>query len=369
MLAEAARALSVDSCLRQLGALVDEEIMAVVDAEVDDPWMRGAIRYHFGWADTSFVPLPRDRWTPAGKKLRSALALLCHRSAAVDGGADQGPPVAFAAAVELVHNFSLVHDDIIDADRVRRGRPTLWSICGSRQAINAGDTMHALAFLCLGRLTVGPRVAAAMAALARAAVQITVGQRRDIAHETRQDIGVETYLEMVSNKTAALMACATATGAALALDPDRRVPAASTTVNRYREFGRHLGLAFQIRDDILGVWGVESVTGKPTGSDIRRRKMSLPVIIGFEAAPPEARSRLVSLYQASGELTVEQEGYVRSVLDECHAADVAQSLVDKHARQARLALSQIVEGTENLDVHACIGLLDRLTDRLTTRTN
>ncbi|MDQ6616931.1 MAG: polyprenyl synthetase family protein [Actinomycetota bacterium] len=362
--------LHLDGRLRQFAAQVDQEINAVLHAEVHDAWMRGAISYHFGWADTRFEQLPPEQWSPGGKKLRPTLALLCHHGAAGAGGASSSQPLAFAAAVELVHNFSLIHDDIQDGDRLRRGRPTIWSICGAAQAINVGDTLHALAYLCLARLPGRDiddhRSATVVAALARGVVDMTVGQRRDMAYETGCDVDVETYLEMIAGKTAALMACATYGGAVLALGSGKST---AETVARFREFGHHLGLGFQIRDDILGVWGAESETGKPTGSDLRRRKMSLPVIVAFQTAPPEVRDRLVAIFSQHGELTGDQENYIRRVLDDCHAQAIAQSLVETHGQQASRALTDIVAATDTAGSNPFLGDLEQLTASLTTRAH
>src|SRR5207253_501007 len=203
--------------------------------------------------------------------------------------------IAFATALELVHNYSLIHDDIQDRDLLRRGRPTVWSICGQAQAINVGNCLHAAGFAaCLGRgRTPGGNapVGDLVASLATASLEMTWGQRRDLMFETRDDVTVDMYLRMIEGKTAALIACATHGGALLA----HNGPRTEQPVPAYAEFGRQLGMGFQIRDDILGIWGMDSQTGKPSGGDIRRRKKSLPVLLALEEASPGVRARLRGL--------------------------------------------------------------------------
>jgi 4-hydroxy-3-methylbut-2-enyl diphosphate reductase len=353
---------------RQLGAYsfrIDRQIADVLEDEIVEPWLRSAIEYHLGWIDERFeaptVPAPRA----GGKKLRATLAVLAFRAAVERGAAvgsnGSGDPagergsergieqvVPFAAALELVHNWSLVHDDIEDGDRTRRGRPALWTICGEAQAINVGDCVFALAFRCLGRLrdqgVPEQLVSALMSEVARASVDLTVGQMRDLTYETTNDIDGDRYLAMVDGKTAALIRCATY-GGALVGSGDEAV------AQGFGEFGRRLGLAFQMRDDVLGIWGADAETGKPTGSDIRRRKKSLPVVLAFEAlaagrVPSDDGERLRRLYAQDQPIGSDDERYVREVLDRCGAQALAQEQAERHraAAVAALAASASAEG-------------------------
>ena len=357
----------VESQLRAYAVAVDREIAAALEEQVDDEWMRGAVGYQFGWADADFKPLTGDGARLGGKKLRPGLALLSYQGATFDGtgAADTAEMVAFAAALELLHNYSLVHDDIQDRDRSRRGRPTLWTICGEAQAINVGNCMHVLAFGCLDRLRDrgfgSPVVADVVAALARASITLTVGQKRDIAFETEPDVTTEMYLQMIDGKTAALTRCATYGGALLALgrDDDR--------VESYGRFGRLLGLGFQIRDDILGIWGDERETGKSSGSDIRRKKKSLPVLFAFGQAPPADRARLRDLYAQEGELSPEAVDEVRSVLEACGAQRFSQEQAEAHRREAREALTYGAGGGDALRTNPFVAALDRVADFVTGR--
>jgi geranylgeranyl diphosphate synthase type I len=249
---------ALEADLRAATALLDAVRYAPMVEMVD---------HHFGWSDAS----GRSR----GKRIRPLLALLCCAAA----GGDWRGALPAASAVELIHNFSLVHDDIQDQSRERRGRPTLWARWGIAQALNTGDAMLVMARLSALRLRAlghpESTVLAVSRSLDEACLHLTKGQHLDLAFETRDDVGVDLYLEMIEGKTAALVAAATACGAALARPAPRVLEA-------YRSFGRHLGLAFQILDDVLGIWGAPEVTGKPAGDDLKARKKSLPVIYGLE---------------------------------------------------------------------------------------
>ena len=346
---------------RQLGAYsfrVDRQIAELLDDEIVEPWLRSAVEYHLGWLDERFeAPIAAPR--AGGKKLRATLAVLAYRAAAGSGAGatDNGIErvVPFAAAVELVHNWSLVHDDIEDGDRTRRGRPALWTICGEAQAINVGDCVFALAIRCLGRLGAhgvpDQQVSTLISELARASVELTQGQMRDITYETTTDIDSERYLAMIEGKTAALIRCATYGGALLgsagsAGSGDEAH--AEVVAERLGEFGRRLGLAFQMRDDILGIWGTDEETGKPTGGDIRRRKKSLPVVLAFDALADGGEGgdggRLRRLYAQDEPVSPDDERFVREVLDRCGAQALAQEQAEQHRAAAVAALAESAEG-------------------------
>jgi geranylgeranyl diphosphate synthase type I len=360
----------VQDYLEACAARIDAEIALVLEAEVEDPWLRGAISYHFGWAGADFGPLPAAERAPGGKRLRPALALLCYEGARVDrggAGAEDDVAIAFATALELVHNYSLIHDDIQDRDLLRRGRPTVWSVYGQAQAINVGNCLHAAGFAaCLGRgRTTGGnvRVGDLIASLATASLEMTWGQRRDLMFEARDDVTVDMYLQMIAGKTAALIACATYGGALLASAGATHQP-----LPAYSEFGCELGMGFQIRDDILGIWGRESQTGKPSGGDIRRRKKSLPVLLALQEASPGGRARLRALYAMTTELTSDQESDVRGILDECEAQARAQRHADLHCRRALSALARAAGRPEARGDNPFFGALEQLTVFATTRT-
>jgi len=244
-------------------------------------------RYQMGWVDRAGNPVAGDR----GKTVRPTLCLLMCE--ALGGNPDHALPAA--AGLELLHNFSLVHDDIMDQDHSRRGRPTVWDVWGVPQAIDAGDLMHVLATLSALRGPPGPDgpllAAEAVAVLARGCSRMTEGQHLDIAFESRDDVTLDQYLGMVDGKTAALIGTAFELGAVFAGN-NRDVRSAC------REYGRTLGTAFQIRDDILGIWGEPETTGKPVGSDLMRRKKTWPVVHAWHHAAPADQARLHTMFQS-----------------------------------------------------------------------
>ena len=225
------------------------------------------LTYHMGWTGEGAGP------EATGKRLRPLILLLTAASC----GADWKPALPAAAAVELVHNFSLVHDDIQDNSDKRRGRPTLWKKWGAPMAINAGDALFVLsnqAIVDLTKSCTPEAVIAAVGILQNACFELTRGQYLDMSYEERTDLGVEDYWPMIAGKTAALLSACAYIGALLG-------GADESTREAYRSFGHYLGLAFQVQDDILGIWGNETITGKSAVSDLVKRKNSLPVLIGL----------------------------------------------------------------------------------------
>ena len=243
------------------------------------------MRYHLGTAGPEGEPVAAR----AGKMLRPTLCLLCCQ--AVGGRRRQALPAA--AAIELIHNFTLIHDDIEDASHSRHGRDTVWRVWGEAQAINAGDGMFALAHLALHRLfevgVAAQQVLEAARLLDEAALALCEGQHLDLEFEERLDVTCDDYLAMVSAKTGALMGAATAVGALVGGAP-------GDVVSAFQSFGRRLGLAFQIRDDVLGVWGDSAETGKSAGDDVAARKKSYPIVHALAHASEKDREALRHLY-------------------------------------------------------------------------
>ena len=299
---------------------IDSELRAVL-AERRSP-LYDMMRYHLGWIDAQGRPLTGS----AGKALRPALCLLACE--AVGGTCHRALPAA--AAVELVHNFSLIHDDIQDDDRERRHRPTVWSIWGKPQAINAGTALRVFASLTLLRLAErgvsGETQLRAQRILDESSLRLIEGQYLDISYESRLDIGVADYLEMIDGKTAALIGCSLELGALLGTDDE-------TVLRGLWGFGRNLGLAFQIRDDSLGIWGDEKETGKPVGSDIRRRKKSFPIVYALERATGEVKTELANIYQTE---VIDEDGTltVLRILDGVGAQRYAQKMAEMYRDKA-----------------------------------
>lgn len=256
---------------QQMRQAINAEMKTVLNASNAQPDLfYGMMHYHMGWRDEQLQPANVN----AGKQIRPVICLLACQAA---GGSWQ-QAIPAAAAIELLHNFSLIHDDIEDASPTRRGRRTLWTIWGMEQAINAGDAMFALAHLALNRL-VDRGVSAETAVLAlrrfdETCVQLTQGQHADMDFETRDSVTVDEYLAMITGKTAVLLSLCTELGAIIA-------GCEAQTVHNYAQFGLNLGLAFQVIDDILGIWGDEAIIGKSASTDILTKKKTLPVLYGL----------------------------------------------------------------------------------------
>lgn len=225
------------------------------------------MHYHMGWLDEDF----RTINFPAGKRLRPMLCLL----ACAEVGGDPAQALPAAAALEILHNFSLVHDDIEDGDELRRHRPTLWRLWGVPQAINVGDGMFALAYDAVQKLhrrgVAAEVVLQILAVFTETCMALTEGQYLDMSFEQRLDVSVAEYLRMIQGKTAALVGASLAIGGLVGGGS----PALAANLQR---FGHAIGLSFQIQDDLLGIWGDPEVTGKPAGNDLLRRKKSLPIL-------------------------------------------------------------------------------------------
>jgi geranylgeranyl diphosphate synthase type I len=249
---------ALDSTLRQLVASV-----SLADAE-DFGVM---LRYPLGWVDEHGQPYQQQ----TGKRIRPLLLMLSTEAA----GGDWQTALPAAAAVELLHNFSLIHDDIQDDSPTRHSRPTVWKVWGIANAINAGDALFALANSALQQLEVIPSIALeAWAIFNRTTLELTRGQHLDMRFEKQETVTVDAYLSMIRGKSAALVSACAQIGALIG-------SSGSVTAAHFAEFGRNLGIAFQIRDDILGIWGDPAVTGKSAATDILSRKKSLPVLYGL----------------------------------------------------------------------------------------
>ncbi|WP_418962862.1 family 2 encapsulin nanocompartment cargo protein polyprenyl transferase [Streptomyces lavendofoliae] len=247
--------------------------------------IRRVAMYHFGWED----PDGRPTAGQAGKAIRPALVLAAARAL----GGEPHTAVRAAAAVELAHNFTLLHDDIVDEDATRRSRPTAWTVFGMPDALIAGDAMLALALRLLAEDR-HPAAAAASARLAACVIELCAGQQADCAFEARgpHEVSLDECLAMATAKTGALLGCACALGALYAGAGEAEVAAMDA-------FGREAGLAFQLIDDLIGIWGDPERTGKPAGADLAAHKKSLPVVAALGSGTP-AGAELAELYGRPG---------------------------------------------------------------------
>jgi geranylgeranyl diphosphate synthase type I len=287
------------------------------------PAMRRIARYHFGWAD------PQGNDTPgnSGKALRPALTLLSAQAII----SDPALAVPAAVAVELVHNFSLLHDDVMDGDVERRHRQTAWRVFGVPAAILAGDALLTLAIETARRgseVTVASEV---VGCLNDAVQDLITGQSSDVEFEQRQDVTLEECERMAAGKTGALMRCASSVGALA-------VGASQPTVKLLADFGDHLGLAFQLVDDLLGIWGSPAVTGKARLADLRCRKKSLPVVAALNSGT-EAGNTLRELYfrpdAADDEALLTR---MAALIEEAGGLKWAEAEADRHIRTAQNCL-------------------------------
>jgi len=282
----------------------------------------GMMQYHMGWLDEHLQPVEAAR----GKRLRPLLCLLACE--AVGGQAEWALPAA--AAIELLHNFSLIHDDIEDDSETRRHRTTVWKLWGIAHGINSGDGMFAKAIRLLGQLqerSVGlERALNAQCIFAETCVELTEGQYLDMAFESHMDVDLEGYLEMIRGKSAALIACSVRIGALLGGAED-------SVVLAYHQFGENLGLAFQVVDDILGIWGSEKRTGKSACADILTRKKTLPVVYAL------GDGGLRALY-AKKTLTEQDVERVVRILETHGAREFAEGLAGEYSERAMDSLAQ-----------------------------
>ncbi len=297
-----------------------------------DPFY-GMMAYHLGWQDADF----RAVQARAGKLLRPLLCLLS--SEAVGGDWQQALPAA--AAVELVHNFTLIHDDIEDHSSLRRGRPTVWSLWGVPQAINAGDGLFAVARLALFRLrdrgVPADTVLQAVEEMDRAILRICEGQYLDLSFEGRLDVDEVAYVEMIARKTAALLEAALYLGALVGGGPAAEREA-------LRAYGCNLGLAFQVQDDLLGVWGEEALTGKPVAADLYGRKLGLPAVHALAHASGEDRAILERVYRGTGPVTAGDVAATLGVLQRTGTREYLEQTSAQYHAQALAALEHVPAG-------------------------
>ncbi len=254
------------------------------------------LTYHMGWYDNAGAA------SGTGKRVRPLLMLFV-----VDAcGGKWLHALSPAAAIELLHNFSLVHDDIEDNSPTRRGRLTVWKKYGLPMAVNVGDALFVISNQAMLDATAHyPPQTIVLAAhtLHAACLALTRGQFLDMSYEKRTDLSVDDYWPMIGGKTGALLSAAAEIGAILA-DADIE------TIREYGIFGRNLGLAFQVQDDILGIWGDENETGKSAASDLVEGKNSLPILFGVGKKAEFARR------WATAAITVEETGPLAQLLKE-----------------------------------------------------
>lgn len=283
------------------------------------------LRYHLGWVDEQGKPIA----TKGGKYLRATLCLLACESVS----SNFKPALPLAEAIEYVHNFSLVHDDIQDNDQKRRHKPTVWSIWGKPQAINVGSAMRVIASLAVHKLSrygiSCSRQMKASSIMDQACLNMIEGQYLDISFEHKKNIGLQDYLVMIEKKTAALIEASLMMGACLFVG-GRKLEA-------FGALGRNLGLAFQIKDDMLGIWGNDQKTGKSSGSDILKRKKSMPIVYLMENGSEQVKKGLSSIY-SQDKISKRDLQQVLDYLDQAGAREYCQKQADHYYLKSQQAL-------------------------------
>ena len=310
------------SLTEQMRSAIETELKARVEASVGPGLdeFKFMMAYHLGWEGERAGPEAQ------GKRIRPLLVLLTAASA----GAAWEAALPAAASVELVHNFSLIHDDIEDNSPLRRGRRTVWTLWGIPQAVNTGDGMFTLAYLAMAGLaeTISPQVAfAANKVLFQTCLHLTQGQYLDMSYEVRDDLTLEAYWQMVGGKTAALLSACTQIGALTA-------QANPSVCEAYRQFGWSLGLAFQAQDDILGIWGDTAITGKSSEGDLISGKKTLPVLYGLSRQGAFARRWM------EGPILIDEVNELARQLESEGALEFTQKQADDQIRLALGALDQ-----------------------------
>jgi geranylgeranyl diphosphate synthase type I len=299
--------------------LVEPALRGAVDRLASAP--RHIAGYHRGWWDADGRPSAKG----AGKALRPALTVLSAEAAG--GPVELAVPAAIA--VELVHDFSLLHDDVMDGDAERRHRPAAWAVFGTPQALLAGDAVLALAMQVVAEST-APGRDASLLALIEAVHRLIRGQFDDIAFEPRTDIEIDACLSMEADKTSALLACAASIGA-------QALAAPAPLVAALHQYGFELGLAFQLVDDLLGIWGEPEVTGKPVLADLRTGKRSSPVVAAMRSGTP-AGEELAALLADGPPATEQDVSRAATLVQQSGARDWCVAEADRRLAAALDAL-------------------------------
>jgi geranylgeranyl diphosphate synthase, type I len=290
-----------------------------------DPSMRQVVSYHLGWCDKHGIPTD----TNGGKAIRPGLALMGARAA---GGTAEAA-LAGAVSVELVHNFSLVHDDVMDRDAERRHRATVWALWGDATAILAGDAMLSLAHEVLVDIA-SPHARAADAIIATATRELIRGQALDISFESQHAVSLDECIDMARSKTAALMSASVAIGAVLAGAP-------VTMTSALAAYGDQLGVVFQLIDDILGIWGRPEITGKSVHSDLRSRKKTLPITWVVEHGGATGRELAAWLNDAAGVTTEDELAEVAALIERGGGRTWAITEAANRAALAQAAIADV----------------------------
>ena len=335
--------MNLKSFSKEILPLLDGELRQIVDttAALDHGFLREMFSYHLGWVGEN-AEMAR------GKQIRPLLVMLC----GMNEGMKAELLLPAAASVELIHNFSLIHDDIQDNSDTRRGRETVWVKWGVPQAINTGDAMFTLSYeAMMGLMARGIKpevVTQCVRVLTETNLMLTKGQHMDIAFEKEESVGVETYQEMIEGKTAALVQASCQLGAILA-------EVGKEKIQNYAAFGKHVGIAFQLRDDYLGIWGDDQKTGKSVQSDFLERKKTYPILYAWE------KSEAFRALWAKDAFSKEDMIAMANEMINCGAMDAVLDVFQTHEKEAVRILNEISPSDEYR------GVFDELIEMLSVR--
>lgn len=334
----------VTAILETYSAYTNGEMRRIIESRKKTGRLQDMMMYHLGWLDERLEPCDFK----GGKQLRSTMCLLTCE--AISG--DYRKALPGAAAVELVHNFSLIHDDIEDGDEKRRHRDTVWKIWGIPQAINTGDAMDVVSYMAIMDLKVDAQTMVDVLQVFNDTImQLCEGQYLDMDFQTRETVTVDEYVEMISGKTAALIEASAAIGA-MAAGADRE------TVRHFRSFGHKIGVAFQIQDDLLGIWGDPAKTGKSARNDIRNKKKTLPVLYAMQYSAEKGELKRLYAKERFSEADIDR---VFDILTKSNAYEYTARKAGQLKDEALAELDGLCPGSRAMEDLRAIGrfLVDR----------
>lgn len=305
-------------CFNKFRLVIDEGLYDCLDSFTNE--LNTTMGYHLGFNDENGNLLEKRL---AGKSLRPTLSLLVCESLTNN----YLPVYNSALAIELIHNFSLIHDDIQDRDTERRHKKTVWTLWGEPRALWIGNTMRSLADFVQSDIDFDSSIMLRAAELlSQASMEMIEGQFMDVQFENRLNVTSDEYLSMISKKTGALIRCSSELGALHSLN-DQYI------TTKFRDFGIHLGRAFQIRDDALGIWGDTKITGKPVGSDILRKKKTYPILLALDIAN-EAKNKELDSLMFSSEISDFEMEKIISIMSDFKVFEKSQSMIEYHSELA-----------------------------------
>ena len=335
-------------CFDQYRIIIDEGLFGCLDSFSNE--LKKTMGYHLGFNDQDGNLLDKRS---AGKSLRPTLTLLVCESLTND----YLPALNSALAIELIHNFSLIHDDIQDRDTERRHKKTVWTLWGEPRALWIGNTMRSLADFIQTDTEIDPDIMLTAAdLLSQASMEMIEGQFMDVQYENRLNVTADEYLLMISRKTGALLRCSSELGALHSLNDE-------FTTTKFRDFGTHLGRAFQIRDDILGIWGDTQITGKPVGSDILRKKKTYPILLALDHANEQNNTELSNLMFQPDISDLEMEKII-SIMSDFEVFEKSQNMIEYHSELALECINNVKDSLSKWGYNQLCHLTNYLAYRL-----